>query len=194
MKKIIKNRVFLILIVLILVVVSICLACKSANEKGSGLEITISFIGTLSGLIGIVSIFINFQVLTKIDNFEEQRKKTIKQIVSEIYFRKDMEKACKAIDKLSERATEELLEETAIQEIKSIINVCRSPLIMDKTKDSLSSIDDMLNYLLSKKQSPSYLQDISADRETKFTTTLADVKHILDEYTAANLSDSIIKK
>lgn len=182
------------LIVFILVLASFCLTLGSANEKASFLEKTISFIGILSGLIGIFSIFINFQVLTKIDNFEEQRKKTIKQIVSEIYFRKDMEKASKAIDKLSGRTAKELLDETAIQEIKSIINVCRSPLILDKTKDSVSSIEDMLQYILSKKQDPSYLQDISADRETKFSTTLVDVKHILDEYTAANLSDSIIEK
>lgn len=194
MKKIIENRVFLFLIVLILVVGSICLAYESANEKGSFLEITISFIGILSGLIGIFSIFINFQVLTKVKNIEEQRLKTISIIKNEIFFRDEITRAKDAIDKLSKRTTKELLEETAIQEIKSIINVCRNPLILDKTKDSVSSVDEMLKYILSTKQMPYNLQEISASKETEFSTTLANVKHILDEYTAANLSDSIIEK
>ena len=194
MKKIIENRVFLFLIVLILVVGSICLAYESAKDKGSFLEITISFIGILSGLIGIFSIFINFQVLTEVKNIEEQRLKTISKIKNEIFFRDEITRAKDAIDKLSKRTTKELLEETAIREIKSIMNVCRNPLILDKTKDSVSSIDEMLTYILSTKQMPYNLQEISASKETKFSTTLANVKHILDEYTAANLSDSIIKK
>lgn len=80
MKEIIGNKKIASLIVLILIVVSFCLAFSSANGMVFDVERIISFIGILSGLFGIFSIFINFQVLTEVKNIEEQRLKTISKI------------------------------------------------------------------------------------------------------------------
>lgn len=201
MKKIIENRVFQFLIVLILVVGSFYLACESANEKGSFLEITISFIGILSGLIGIFSIFINFQVLTEVKNIEEQRLKIISIIKSE-FFREQIPKAQETIEKLlTKRTKKDFLQETTLDDLAIIIEVCQNSLINDKVArpnfSILFRVESMQKEIIRFKNSKSMIeredQQFSSTMQNDFRIALTELKNILNDYVATNVSDNILK-
>lgn len=201
MKKIIENRVFQFLIVLILVVGSIYLACESANEKGSFLEITISFIGILSGLIGIFSIFINFQVLTEVKNIEKQRLKIISIIKSE-FFRGEIPKAQEAIEKLlTKRTKQDFLEDATLDDLAIIIEICQNSLINNKVARPnsfiLSRVESMQREIIRFKKSKSMIeredQQFSSKTQNDFRIALTELKNILNDYVATNVSDNILK-
>lgn len=189
------------LIVFILVLASFCLTLGSANEKGSFLEITISFIGILSGLIGIFSIFINFQVLTEVKNIEEQRLKIISIIKSE-FFREEIPRAQEAIEKLlTKRTKQDFLQDATLDDLAIIIEVCQNSLINNKVARPNSSIlfdvESMQKEIIRFKNSKSMIeredQQFSSKTQNDFRIALTDLKNILNDYVATNVSDNILK-
>ncbi len=167
-------------------------------------ERTISFIGILSGLFGIVSIFINFQVLTEVKNIEEQRLKTLFKIKSEIFFRDDIVRAKEAIDKLLNKSTkQDFLQDDTLDMLNIVIKVCQNSLIEEKTnptteKNSILNIVTKMLCEITRFRQSSMLsaqvnQQISSILTTNFKVKLTDLKNILDEYLATSISDTIIK-
>ena len=189
---------------LILIGVSFFLAFRTDTGMVFNVEKVISFIGILSGLFGILSIFINFQVLTEVKNIEEQRLKTISKIKSEIFFRDDIVRAKEAIDKLLNKNTkQDFLQNDTLDMLNVVIKVCQNPLIIEKTNPTteknsiLKIVKNMLNEIMRFKQSQKLSvqvnQQISSTLTTNFKVKLNDLKIILDEYVVTNLSDMIIE-
>lgn len=199
MKDIISNKKIVSLIVLILIVVSIILTFSSANGMVFNVEKIISFIGILSGLFGIFSIFINFQVLTEVKNFEEQRLKTISKIKSEIFFRDGIVRTNEAIDKLlTKRTKQDFLQDATLDELAIIIGICQNSLINNKvTKSILSKVElmqmEIIRFKNSKKMIEQEDQQFSSITQNGFRNALTELKNILDEYVATSVSDYIIK-
>ena len=202
MKEIIGNKKIASLIVLILIVVSFCLAFSSANGMVFDVERIISFIGILSGLFGIFSIFINFQVLTEVKNIEEQRLKTISKIKSEIFFRDGIVRTNEAIDKLlTKRTKQDFLQDATLDELAIIIGICQNSLINNKvTKPNsfiLSKVElmqkEIIRFKNSKKMIEQEDQQFSSMTQNDFRNALTELKNILDEYVATSVSDYIIK-
>ena len=202
MKEIIGNKKIASLIVLILIVVSFCLAFSSANGMVFDVERIISFIGILSGLFGIFSIFINFQVLTEVKNIEEQRLKTISKIKSEIFFRDGIVRTNEAIDKLlTKRTKQDFLQDATLDELAIIIGICQNSLINNKvTKPNsfiLSKVESMQKEIIRFKNSKKMIeqedQQFSSMTQNDSRNALTELKNILDEYVATSVSDYIIK-
>lgn len=202
MKKFIGNKKFVI--ALILIVVSFLLAFSPANWKVFNVEIEriISFIGILSGLIGIFSIFINFQVLTEVKNIEEQRLKTISKIKSEIFFRDDIVRANEAIDKLLNKGTkQDFLKDDTLDMLNIVKKVCQNSLINSKVTAPNSSIfryvdsmqEEIIRFRNSNKMIEQENQQISSSMQNNFRNALTELKTILDAYVATSVSDYIIK-
>ena len=198
MKKLIVS-----LIVLILFGVSIFLAFSSSNGMVCDAERIISFIGIFSGLIGIFSVFINFQVLTEVKNIKEQRLKTISKIKSEIFFRDEIGKAKEAIDKLlTKRTKQDFLQDATLDELAIIIGICQNSLINNEVKTPKSSIllnvelmqKEIIRFKKSKKMIEQEDQQFSSILMNDFRNSLTGLKNILNEYVATSVSDNIIKE
>lgn len=203
MKKLIGNKIIVSLIVLILLGLSFFLALSSTNEMVCNAERIISFIGIFSGLIGIFSVFINFQVLTEVKNIEEQRLKTISKIKEEIFFRDEIVRAKEAINKLSTKTTkQDFLQDSTTIELAVVRSICENPLIKDKTqtrpesKSIFSRVQNMDEEITKYRNNiPNTEQDcwnISPALITNFRKALDELKHILDENVAISASHSMI--
>ena len=184
-----------IIVFLILFVISVFLASGSANEKA------ISFIGIFSGLIGIVSIFINFQVLTKVKNIEEQRLKTISKIKNEIFFRDEITRAKDAIDKLLGKTTkQEFLQDDTTKELSIVMGICKNPIIIDKTQTKperrsiFSRVQNMDEEITILKKSETMDHEINVNLIRNFREALTELQPILTENVAKSVSDSIISE
>ena len=200
---IIGNKKLVLGIVVFLTVVSICLAFISDNGMVFDVERTISFIVILSGLFGIFSIFINFQVLTEVKNIEEQRSKTISKIKEEIFFRDEIVRAKEAINKLSTKTTkQDFLQDTTTIELAVVRSICENPLIKDKTqtrpesKSIFSRVQNMDEEITKYRNNITNTEqdcwNISPSLITNFRKALDELKHILDENVAITASYSMI--
>ena len=190
------------LIVIFLIGFSIFLTFSSANGMESNAEIIISFIGILSGLLGIVSVFINFQVLYEVKNIEEQRSKTISKIKEEIFFRDEIVKSKEAINKLlTKRTKQDFLQDSTLDELSVIIGICKNTLINNKVTKPNSSIlsnielmqREIIRFKNSKKMIEQEEQQFSSIMQNNFRNDLTELKNILDEYVVTSVSDNIIK-
>ena len=185
-----------------LIVFSSFLTFKSANGIESKVEIITSFIGILSGLFGIFSIFINFQVLTEVKNIEEQRSKTISKIKEEIFFRDAIVRSKEAIDKLlTKRTKEDFIQDATLDELAIIIGVCQNSLINNKVTGPQSFIlsnvksmqKEIIRFRNSKKMIEQEDQQFSSLTQVSFRDALTELKNILNDYVANSVSDNIIK-
>ena len=190
------------LIVIFLIGFSIFLTFSSANGMESNAEIIISFIGILSGLLGIVSVFINFQVLYEVKNIEEQRSKTISKIKEEIFFRDEIVKSKEAINKLlTKRTKQDFLQDSTLDELSVIIGICKNTLINNKVTKPNSSIlsnielmqREIIRFKNSKKMIEQEEQQFSSIMQNNFRNALTELKNILNEYVVTSVSDNIIK-
>ena len=202
MKKLIGNKIIVRLILIFLIVFSSFLTFKSANGIESKVEIITSFIGILSGLFGIFSIFINFQVLTEVKNIEEQRSKTISKIKEEIFFRDAIVRSKEAIDKLlTKRTKEDFIQDATLDELAIIIGVCQNSLINNKVTGPQSFIlsnvksmqKEIIRFRNSKKMIEQEDQQFSSLTQVSFRDALTELKNILNDYVATSVSDNIIK-
>ena len=168
----------------------------------SNAEIIISFIGILSGLLGIVSVFINFQVLYEVKNIEEQRSKTISKIKEEIFFRDEIVKSKEAINKLlTKRTKQDFLQDSTLDELSVIIGICKNTLINNKVTKPNSSIlsnielmqREIIRFKNSKKMIEQEEQQFSSIMQNNFRNALTELKNILNEYVVTSVSDNIIK-
>ena len=185
-----------------LILFSFFLTFSSANGMESNVEIITSFIGILSGLFGIFSIFINFQVLTEVKNIEEQRSKTISKIKEEIFFRDAIVISKEAINKLlTKRTKEDFIQDTTLDELAIIIRICQNSLINNKvTKPKsfiLSNVKSMekeiIQFRNSKKMIEQEDQQFSSLTQVSFRNALTELENILNDYVATSVSDNIIK-
>lgn len=162
-----------------------------------------NFIALFSSILGVLSIFINFNILSKVKDIEKQRQKTIATIRSEIFFRNDVSEALKAIEELLKKSSkQDLVTEVTLQEIVKVRQVCQSDLIKDKVNDkkvtNFTEIDNMYQEILKFKANPGLMENeyhqIASSRIRNFSNSLITLKNLLNDYIAEQTSDAVIKK
>lgn len=121
-----KNKVVVSIILFVAVLFSGILTYLSQNnDSRDTVEFITNFIGILSGLIAILSLRINFNLLTSVRNMEEKTNQTIQQVRVDLYYRKSLYNATVALDRLDRKnKTIDFLNDESLNDLATIIAFC----------------------------------------------------------------------
>lgn len=156
----------------------------------------INFIGIFSGLIGIISIFINFNILTEVKKIEETRQISAELIKDQIYIQEELSRVEQAINRLYKVHTkDELFTEQTRMDLVLLKNFYKNHQDVEAIKNVNIEHIEFIDYTILNSYSDSSVkvEDFSIPIQ-KLQEFIGALEFAIKEYRATTTANEIAEK